>query len=138
MMHTMLVMNKWTQSYLCYYHQQTIFSGLTVQKFYQYVFTSASILKKYINFSGLTSVFVILGVIFPAWIIKVHAALHQFTIYVTIRCLVLCTSHSQPKCEKEFFDKLFLAAQSCSFRKNGTVDVLYPNNDFLYVFWYWD
>ena len=40
----MLVMNKWTQSYLCYYHQQ---SGLTVQKFYQYVFMSASILKEY-------------------------------------------------------------------------------------------
>ena len=43
-----------------------------------------------------------------------------------IRCLVLW--------EKEFFDKLFLAAQSCSFRKNGTVDVLYPINDFLFIF----
>lgn len=39
---------------------------------------------KYIHFSGLTSVFVILGIIFLAWIIKVHAALHQFTIYVTL------------------------------------------------------
>ena len=51
-----------------------------------------------------------------------------------IRCLVLCTSHSQPKWGKLFFEKLFLAAQSCSFCKNGTVDVLYPNNDFFIYF----
>ena len=50
-----------------------------------------------------------------------------------IRCLVLCTSHSQPKW-KRIFEQLFLAAQSCSFRKNGTVNVLYPNNDFLFIF----
>ena len=35
--------------------------------------------------------------------------------------------------KKEFFEKLLLAAHSCSFRKNGTVDVLYPNNDFLFI-----
>ena len=33
--------------------------------------------------------------------------------------------------KKEFFEKLFLAAHSCSFFKNGTMDVLYPNNDFF-------
>ena len=32
--------------------------------------------------------------------------------------------------KKDFFDKLFLAAHSCSFLKNGTMDVLYPNKDF--------
>ena len=36
--------------------------------------------------------------------------------------------------KKEFFEKLFLADHSCSFCKNGTMDVLYPNNDFLFIF----
>ena len=55
-----------------------------------------------------------------------------------IRCLVLPTVQSHQERNKEFFKKLFLAAHSCSFRKNGTVDVSYPNNDFLFIFSYWD
>ena len=35
--------------------------------------------------------------------------------------------------KKLFFEKLFLAAHSCSFKKNGTMDVLYPNKDFLFI-----
>ena len=38
------------------------------------------------------------------------------------------------KKERNFFKKIFLAAHSHSFRKNGTVDVSYPNNDFLFIF----
>ena len=51
-----------------------------------------------------------------------------------IRCLVLRTVQSHQERKKEFFKKIFLAAHSCSFRKNGTVDVSYPNNDFIFIF----
>ena len=51
-----------------------------------------------------------------------------------IRCLVLRTVQSHQERKKEFFKKLYLAAHSRSFRKNGTVDVPYPNNDFLFSF----
>ena len=36
--------------------------------------------------------------------------------------------------DKKKIFKLFLAAHSCSSRKNYTVDVSYPNNDFLFIF----
>ena len=36
--------------------------------------------------------------------------------------------------KKLCFEKLFLAAHSCSSRKNYTVDVSYPNNDFFIYF----
>ena len=36
--------------------------------------------------------------------------------------------------KKEFFEKLFLATHSCSFCKNGIVDVIYLNKDFLFIF----
>ena len=49
-------------------------------------------------------------------------------------CLVLRTVQFHQERKKEFFKKLFLAAHSCSFRKNGTVDISYPKNDFLFIF----
>ena len=36
--------------------------------------------------------------------------------------------------KKELVEKLFLSAHSCSFCKKGTMDALYPNNDFLFIF----
>ena len=35
--------------------------------------------------------------------------------------------------KKESVEKLFLAAHSCRFVQNGTMDVLYHNNDFLFI-----